>query len=88
MGDKIKENSLLLLQLAYKYTKGEIPLISTGGILTGDDVYERIKNGADFVFIYSAFLLRGPYCCEKILKELNTRMNKENKKNISEIRVL
>lgn len=86
-GEKCKESSLSLLKKCYQITKGEIPIISTGGVLTGIDVYERIKNGADFVLIYSPFTLNGPFCMEKILKEFEEKMIKETKNSIMEIRI-
>lgn len=86
-GEKSKENSLSLLKKCYQITRGEIPIISTGGVLTGIDVYERIKNGADFVLIYSPFTLNGPFCMEKILKEFEEKMIKESKNSIMEIRI-
>jgi dihydroorotate dehydrogenase len=86
-GEKSKESSLSLLKKCYQITKGEIPIISTGGVLSGIDVYERIKNGADFVLIYSPFLLNGPFCMEKILKEFEEKMIKETKNSIMEIRI-
>jgi dihydroorotate dehydrogenase len=84
-GEKSREESLKLLKEAYNITKGEIPLVSTGGILTGEDVYERISNGADMVLIYTHFIFNGPYCLERILNELEEKMNKEGKASIKEI---
>jgi dihydroorotate dehydrogenase len=86
-GEKSKESSLSLLKKCYQITKGEIPIISTGGVLNGLDVYERIKYGADFVLIYSPFIINGPYCMEKILREFEEKMIKEGKKSIMEVRI-
>lgn len=86
-GFKSKEISLELLKNLYKYTKGDIPIISTGGILTGEDVYERLRLGADFVLIYTPFLLRGPHCLEGIITEFKKKMNEEGKKKIKEIKI-
>jgi dihydroorotate dehydrogenase len=86
-GDNNREESLKLLKKFYELTKGEFALISTGGVLNGNDVYERIQNGADFVLIYSPFIINGPFCLEKIIKELEEKMKKEGKKTIDSIRI-
>ncbi len=39
-----------------------VALISLGGILTEDDVKERLSLGADLIQLYSAFIYHGPSC--------------------------
>jgi dihydroorotate dehydrogenase len=84
-GQESKKVSLDQLKNLYEISKGEIPLISTGGILTGQDVYERLKFGAKMVLIYTPFIINGPFCLEKILKELDSIMTSENIKKIKDI---
>lgn len=64
----------------------KFPIISSGAINTGQDVFCRIQSGADFVLIDSAFKKRGPYCLEKIAKELNELMVINNYSSIKELR--
>ena len=85
-GESNREESTRVLKEFYNYTKGEFALISTGGVLTGEDVYERLKNGADLILIYSPFILNGPYCMEKLIKELEEKMKKEGKFDINSIK--
>ena len=56
VGEESNENALNQLRRTRELTQGKIKLISSGGILTGKDVFERIKEGATLVNIYSAFL--------------------------------
>jgi dihydroorotate dehydrogenase len=86
-GEKNKEISVQLLKKSFEFSNGEISLISTGGILSGDDVYDRLKCGADFVLIFSPFLIQGPYCLEKIIDQLRNRMELEGKNSIREIKL-
>jgi len=62
------------------------PIISAGGIENGEDVYERIKNGANFVLINSVMKKRGPYCLEKLINELDDIMIRNNHNCLLEIR--
>lgn len=41
-------------------------IISTGGVMTADDVFERIRDGADLVQVYTALVFNGPYFFRKV----------------------
>jgi hypothetical protein len=85
-GDTCKEKSLEALKIANKYNKGKLALISTGGVLNGEDIYTRICNGADLVLIFSSFLYLGPYCLETLIPQLKKKMTEENVISIEEIK--
>ena len=59
-------------------------LISVGGISTGKEAYERIKNGATLVQSYSALIFEGPSMVRKINEEILELMAKDGYSNISE----
>lgn len=86
-GEKCKDRSLDILKKCKKYSKGDLALISTGGIMNADDIYERLKYGADFVLIYSPFILNGPFCLEKMVTDLDSLMTRNGNKSIDEIRL-
>ncbi|MNJ92585.1 Dihydroorotate dehydrogenase [compost metagenome] len=62
-GAPLKELSRRSLEIAVqslgKKREGML-LVSVGGILTPDDVFERLQMGADLVQIYSALVFHGP----------------------------
>lgn len=41
-GEVVQEYALKALKTVSKHTKGKIPLVSSGGIMTGKDVLERL----------------------------------------------
>ena len=41
-------------------------LISVGGVMTADDVFERINLGADLVQVYSTLVFEGPGFFRKV----------------------
>ena len=63
---------------------GKTILISVGGISTGKEAYERIKNGATLIQSYSALIFEGPSMVRKINEEILELMAKDGYSNISE----
>lgn len=43
-------------------------IISTGGVMTEHDVFERIELGADLVQVYTALIYEGPHFFRKVLR--------------------
>lgn len=43
-------------------------LVSVGGVMTPEDVFERLEMGADLVQVYSALIFEGPYFFRKVAK--------------------
>lgn len=56
--------------ISYK-TKGMLPIIAVGGIMTPKQAKEMLNSGASLVQIYTGFIYNGPGFVKKILKYLN-----------------
>ena len=67
------------------YQNTKLPIIATGGILTGEDVVEMFLAGASLVGIGAAIHYRGIECFQKIIEELNEYGEKEGVKDISNL---
>lgn len=63
---------------------GKTPLISCGGIDSAEEAYERIKDGASLVQLYTAFIFKGPFVCKNITKGILELMDKDGFYHISE----
>ncbi len=50
----------------------QFAVISVGGVVTGDDVLERLKLGADLVQGYTGFVYQGPLWARKIYASLHS----------------
>ena len=61
-----------VLEKAYVFAKGQIPLIGVGGIFTAEDVYRKLALGASMVQIYTGFVYQGPW----IVRCINRRLVK------------
>lgn len=62
-GLPLKEKSLLALeqiQTILGSQRSSLLIVSCGGVMTADDVFDRLKRGADLVQTYSALVFNGP----------------------------
>ncbi len=62
------------LEWAWEVHQGSLPMIASGGIMSGLDIIERILRGASAVQIYSALVYRGPWVVADLLQELYAEM--------------
>lgn len=58
------------LEWAYEVHRGLLPMIASGGILSGVDVFHKLARGATAVQIYTALVYRGPWVVARLLVEL------------------
>lgn len=49
-----------ILRAFRRATKGKVPLIGVGGVMSGADAYEKIRAGASLVQVYSGMVYEGP----------------------------
>jgi len=69
-GDPLAELSTKTISDLYRLTKGTIPIIGVGGISSGLDAYQKIRNGASLVQLYSSFSFQGPSVVPSVKREL------------------
>lgn len=53
----------------------DLPIIATGGVMSVQDVREKLEAGADLVQVYTGFIYEGPGFVRRILKNLSTEAN-------------
>jgi dihydroorotate dehydrogenase len=58
------------LEWAHEVTQGRLPMIASGGVLSGIDAFEKLARGASAVQIYTALVYRGPWVVAQLLVEL------------------
>lgn len=74
-----------VLRLVSALNKGRLVLISSGGIETGRDVFERLLMGANLVQVYTAFIYQGASLLTRLKAELLKVMQQENVRSLQEI---
>ncbi len=70
-GLPLKHRSTEIVKYICQKSKGEVPVIASGGIFTGADAKEKLDAGASLVQVWTGFIYEGPGIVKKICKELN-----------------
>jgi dihydroorotate dehydrogenase len=83
-GKPIFDISTKQLRMAYKYTNGKIPLIGVGGVDSAEKAYEKIKNGASLIQLYTGLVYNGPNLIKDINEDLSSLIERDGYNNISE----
>ena len=68
----------------FELTKGAVPIIGVGGIEIGRDAYDKIRNGASLVQLYSGLVYGGPSLTKAIKEELSELIKQDGFQNVSE----
>lgn len=74
------------LEWAYQITEGELPLIASGGILTGHDVVQRLRRGACAVEVFSACIYFGVGVVARLLTEMQAELQLLGFSSVSDAR--
>jgi dihydroorotate dehydrogenase len=72
-GLPLKSRSTELVKYIHEKTNGQIPIIASGGIFTGEDAEEKINAGAALVQVWTGFIYEGPTIVKKISNYLAIR---------------
>ena len=73
-GKPLQKRSTEIVKYIFEKTKGEIPIIASGGIFTGADAKEKFDAGASLVQVWTGFIYEGPGLVKHICKYL-TKIN-------------
>jgi dihydroorotate dehydrogenase len=69
-GLPLKYRSTEIVKHIHQKTKGQIPIIASGGIFTAEDAKEKFFAGASLVQVWTGFIYEGPAIVKKISKRL------------------
>lgn len=69
-GAPVKERSTAIVNYINQKTKGEIPIIASGGIFTAEDAKEKFNSGASLVQVWTGFIYEGPAIVKRICRSL------------------
>jgi dihydroorotate dehydrogenase len=69
-GFPLRERSDNMIRIFHQLTGGNIPIIGSGGVFTGEDAKEKINAGASLVQVWTGFVYQGPVIIKNICKHL------------------
>lgn len=75
-GAPLYGKSLKMVRYISNKTKGQLPIIAVGGVMTPSQAQEMLDAGASLVQVYTGFIYNGPGFVKKILKYLTKRVDK------------
>ena len=67
-GLPIQQRSTAIIKYIHQKTKGQIPIIASGGIFTGEDAQEKLDAGASLVQVWTGLIYEGPGIVKRICK--------------------
>lgn len=70
-GQPLKHRSTEMVKYICEKTKGQVPVIASGGIFTGADAKEKLDAGASLLQVWTGFIYEGPKIVKRICKTLN-----------------
>jgi dihydroorotate dehydrogenase len=74
-GLPLKQRSTEVVKYISEKTNGEMPIIASGGIFTGDDAKEKLDAGGSLIQVWTGFIYEGPEIVKHICKHLSTINN-------------
>jgi dihydroorotate dehydrogenase len=77
-GLPLKNRSTEIVSYIHLQTKGQIPIIASGGIFNGEDALEKMRAGASLVQVWTGFIYEGPGIVKKICKKISGAGASEN----------
>ena len=77
-GLPLKDRSTEIVQYISQNTKGQIPIIASGGIFTGADAKEKLDAGASLVQVWTGFIYEGPLIVRNICRLITDNQIKSN----------
>jgi dihydroorotate dehydrogenase len=73
-GKPLRARSTEVIRHLCHQTRGALPIIGVGGILTAADAWEKITAGASLVQIYTGIVYKGPGVVKEIVTGLKERL--------------
>ena len=69
-GKPLQQRSTQIVQYIHEKTKGQLPIIASGGIFKSADAREKFDAGASLLQVWTGFIYEGPAIVKKIYKNL------------------
>lgn len=69
-GLPVRERSTEIVKYICTKSKGQLPVIASGGVFSGTDAKEKLDAGASLVQVWTGFIYEGPGIVKRICKSL------------------
>ena len=72
-GKPLSKRSTEVIHFLNRETSGKIPIIASGGIMTGKDALEKMDAGASLVQLYTGFIYKGPGLVKECIRAIRAQ---------------
>lgn len=69
-GAPVRKRSTEIVQYIHQKTRGQLPVIASGGIFTAEDAKEKLAAGASLIQVWTGFIYEGPAIVKNICNGL------------------
>jgi dihydroorotate dehydrogenase len=83
-GGPLTSRALRCMRVLAARSKGRLPLIGVGGILTPEDAYRRIRAGACLIQVYSGLVFHGPTWVGRLCYDLAYLLRRDGFRSLDE----
>ena len=73
-GLPVQQSSTEMISKIYKMTNGEFPIVGVGGIMSGEDAWQKICAGASLIQAYSGFVFEGASLTKQVVNGIDKKM--------------
>jgi len=73
-GMPVQSKSTEMISKIYKMTDGEFPIVGVGGIMSGEDAWQKICAGASLLQAYSGFVFEGASLTKNVVNGLEKKI--------------
>jgi dihydroorotate dehydrogenase len=87
-GKPLRDRALAVLRHLKANCGPECVLIGVGGIMDGDDAYERLRAGAHLIQLYTGWIYGGPNTVPEMLRRIAERMQQDGVSTLAGLRAL
>lgn len=83
-GAPMKSLSSAVIRRAYLRSKGKLPIIGVGGVMSAEDAYEKLRQGASLIQVYTGFVYEGPRLVRNLLLGLQEKLARDGFSSLSQ----
>ncbi|MEO7263324.1 MAG: quinone-dependent dihydroorotate dehydrogenase [Ferruginibacter sp.] len=76
-GNPLMEANTNMLSYIFQKTRGNIPIIASGGIFNGADAEKKFASGASLVQVWTGFIYEGPSIVKNICRQLPNQITNQ-----------
>ncbi|HWN97377.1 MAG TPA: dihydroorotate dehydrogenase (quinone), partial [Methylomirabilota bacterium] len=83
-GRPLRARSTEVIRHIHNQTRGALPIIGVGGILSCEDAWEKITAGASLVQVYTGLVYEGPALVKHIVRGLHRKLRERGMDSIQQ----